>query len=1634
MELTITRRDLTSYTVRIKKGELSQKLLNEDVVSLSVTSPTPISFMLGDTISVFGSRYILNRLPKVRKEGIYTYDLEFEGEMYALRRAQFLLYDDTGVAIEGEFSYMGNMEDVARLAITNLNRVYGNGTYVLGSFPNTEVRNHVISSENVLAVLQRICSDYGYEFELIYSGGVTTLNIGSVGSVKLIALKYGAGKGLYQLERQLVDDANIFTRLFAYGSTRNLKSTYRNFSKRLKLPNNDQSFIQDNDAINNLGVIEATKIFDDIYPRRIGVITSVSGINSFIDTTMDFDLNATDGQGQSLYLIPGNSPKVHFNTGNLAGYEFEITSYNHSTKSFTLKYYQDERGMRLPSNDAAYALTVGDEYVLLDIIMPQSYVDAAEAELQSKAAELLSQGKSPKAKYACAIDPIYAKQNELTLKPGDYIPLQDDELGINRDFRVLSVKRDMIEPYRWSIELGDEVTVSLATYLVENTIAHEKIININQLKDPARYRQNWRTTMELQQMVFDQDGYFDSGNIRPLSINTAMLSVGSKAGQFVLNGVVFQPGYNGESNRIVNTLGTLSHYAIEDNIRTWYIEAYDYTVPDNEARYIYIKCDVNGNSAQVKYRTDQLKVDAESGYYYFLIGVLHSVQDGYRKISLTYGATTINGKEIKTGRITSQDGQTYFDLDAGEIKGKIVFRSGLDDSQIEQEIDTAQSTANNAQTAADNAQTTANTALTNANNALTQIGDIVSDNKFTPDEKHYIRREWEVISSEKPVNDAQADTFGITTEKATYGTKFQNLANYLNNGTTWSSGIPVWVNDSNLNTTTIIDGATFRIKFKEYYDARTALLNAIAAKAKTLADTAQSTADTAQSTANTAQTAADNAQTTANTALTNANNALTQIGDIVSDNKFTPDEKHYIRREWEVISSEKPVNDAQADTFGITTEKATYGTKFQNLANYLNNGTTWSSGIPVWVNDSNLNTTTIIDGATFRIKFKEYYDARTALLNAIAAKAKTLADTAQSTANSALSTANNAATQAAAIAPDDSSLKLRYRFDGDSLSVAADESGNRVNGTIQGTKGTNWDWDLGKKGKGFKTISDAGGITVAGTSETTKRGYFKNQAFTISGWFKILVKPSGANYYAVAFDFPYYNTHTSPYYCSHLEVGYDYVNDKVFIRFQYNLSGTAKNITYTANWSDIGLNWHHIAIVYASGQQKLYLDGVLVASDTQSGTITYTDNGIIRVASGNSGYNKMANWVLDELRYDARTLTDAEILGLYKGLGDASSKTTIDGGVITTGNIILKGSDNNEKAGITAEGGETSVRIWAGETYANRAGAPFRALQDGTVYATKGFIGGWSLQDDNGGTKLFKSGTNKFYIDADNQMIAVKDSSNNDKLLFQAQNLPLLSALQATSANNNFTTSNTSFTGTNTLTVTMTPTVTPSYDGNMTVRAYVQYTANENALRVHFDISLTAKLYDSAGSTFIKTLGSASISFADTGNQLLTITGSLPSGAGGVTYQVKFDIVATDDSIIDPEFNQTSAPGTCVIDWSNPNSQYSYTFTYSRALTIIATNGIASYWASNKYFYLSSSDGSYFLQFKGNAILYAPSGNAYYQLTDSNVRMQYSSTRYFEITASQITLKGIPSGSDVSGDWGYVKVQPSTGKIYYKTS
>ena len=68
--------------------------------------------------------------------------------------------------------------------------------------------------------------------------------------------------------------------------------------------------------------------------------------------------------------------------------------------------------------------------------------------------------------------------------------------------------------------------------------------------------------------------------------------------------------------------------------------------------------------------------------------------------------------------------------------------------------------------------------------------------------------------------------------------------------------------------------------------------------------------------------------------------------------------------------------------------------------------------------------------------------------------------------------------------------------------------------------------------------------------------------------------------------------------------------------------------------------------------------------------------------------------------------------------------TQIAGNVVATGTVIV-GNTTGTQAGITGVGNATNeVRLFAGSEFAGRYAAPFRVLQDGTVYATKANISG----------------------------------------------------------------------------------------------------------------------------------------------------------------------------------------------------------------------------------------------------------------------------------------------------------------------
>ncbi|MDR1652484.1 MAG: phage tail protein [Prevotellaceae bacterium] len=729
-QIIIQHKDGTSFPLvsrekvsAITKAEQQQTLLSEDVVNISVTSAKPLDFKLGDTIQVWGKTYTLNQLPALKKTGErrFSYDLTFEGVQYELIDALFIL----PFSVVNE-SLTGNIETFANQIIENANRVFPN-SWILGDFPeDTEYKTLTFSNENCLQVLQNICEEYNTEFEILQGANQTrALHIRKAGQNFPYTFQYGRTGGLYNLERNSVSSKSVVTRLYSYGGAQNINNYYtkKKASARLCLPNTDKhtSFVEDPDRVANFGLKENSYNFEEIFPNRYGTVSAITGDDKtqffdsemfnlkerYADTDADYQywlaqngfennsenhtIFSNDVAGSTKWLIDGTPAKVHFNTGNLAGYEFELHDFIEDAKGFVLKPFKDENGMEFPSpTSAAFQIGIGDKYFLIDINLPQAYIDEAEQKLQEKAEEYYNQNSQPQVEYSLGIDRNFLKQfeGELTIvnlfAVGDYIPVKDNDIGVDKSLRITSFTRDLTQNYAYRLTLGEVVSFDAITRIISEQLKTDKIIDINNLNNPARARQNWRTTQEVLGMTFDPEGNYYSEKISPVAIETLALLAGSKSMQFILNDIKITTNYNDDVNSINVTAGTLTHLTMGGggSPRTWDIAANTTVLMANKPYYIYAQCQKNSGSyaAGIIYSQDKKNPDYDPDYYYFLIGIVSSIDSelNERIVTLSYGISFINGRFIKTGRIESSGGgDAYFDLDAAEIGGRINFKDGL---------------------------------------------------------------------------------------------------------------------------------------------------------------------------------------------------------------------------------------------------------------------------------------------------------------------------------------------------------------------------------------------------------------------------------------------------------------------------------------------------------------------------------------------------------------------------------------------------------------------------------------------------------------------------------------------------------------------------------------------------------------------------------------------------------------------------------------------------------------------------------------------------------------------------------------------------------------------------------------------
>lgn len=394
----------------------------------------------------------------------------------------------------------------------------------------------------------------------------------------------------------------------------------------------------------------------------------------------------------------GQSAKISMKSGSCAGREFVIRKSVLDGDSWILTCVrQIDQSLNQWFPNSNFHIAAGDSFVLLDLSMAEVFIDIAENRLYSAACKELAIAKEQQYIYEPVIDNVYMALNPEVIKEGMMMPIVEPDLGINDSIIINSVTitENDGEVRKFEVVLRKTGDTELGSYV--SSIAKEEslkmtrgIVNAETRKTQSTEsffniyavelaRRNAIRQTQLEALLFDSEGYFDGNNIRPNSIETLHLSVGSKSTDFWLNKTRIEPNYQGNKSSFYVSAGELIHLRLQvaGLGHTWIIATplSATGLIDETAYYLYAKCSKTALTGEWVLSSDQLPIEPSpaDGYYYFLVGILFPVLESptgvfARDYDFTYGMTYINGRIITTGRIRSIDGNNYFDLDQNKFR------------------------------------------------------------------------------------------------------------------------------------------------------------------------------------------------------------------------------------------------------------------------------------------------------------------------------------------------------------------------------------------------------------------------------------------------------------------------------------------------------------------------------------------------------------------------------------------------------------------------------------------------------------------------------------------------------------------------------------------------------------------------------------------------------------------------------------------------------------------------------------------------------------------------------------------------------------------------------------------------------
>lgn len=127
----------------------------------------------------------------------------------------------------------------------------------------------------------------------------------------------------------------------------------------------------------------------------------------------------------------GDGKTISMRSGSCVGRSFTINTaqYDSAGDAWVLECFRSEDeslSQWFPNTD--YPVRAGDEFVLLDIAMPEIYIGIAEGRLLQAAQDLLSDTATERWQYIPEIDAKYMVENNRVIRAGEYMTLLDPEI------------------------------------------------------------------------------------------------------------------------------------------------------------------------------------------------------------------------------------------------------------------------------------------------------------------------------------------------------------------------------------------------------------------------------------------------------------------------------------------------------------------------------------------------------------------------------------------------------------------------------------------------------------------------------------------------------------------------------------------------------------------------------------------------------------------------------------------------------------------------------------------------------------------------------------------------------------------------------------------------------------------------------------------------------------------------------------------------------------------------------------------------------------------------------------------------------------------------------------------------------